>query len=115
MNRRIANPDSVRLASHTGIGDVNIVIASGQINTRAGTKGHVVVAGGIVKEGERSIGSVAGSSRVAQKSSYTDCRIFICSVGKQRSSAGSRIEVAFFAAFQRKETKCRIECAGGEA
>ncbi len=115
MNRRIANPDNVRLASHTDIGDIDVVIASCQIDTRAGTQGHVVVACGIAQEGERSIGSVVAASRVAQKGSCTNCRIFVCGVDKQGPSAGARIEVASCAAFERKETNCCIECAGGEA
>jgi hypothetical protein len=62
MNRRVANPNCVRLTSYTKVTDIDIVITGRQVDPSARTQGDVAAAGGVVKEGERAVSSIFAAS-----------------------------------------------------
>jgi hypothetical protein len=66
VNRRVANADRVRLASHTNISNLDVVIARCQIDASAGAQCNVAVTGGVVKQRKRPLGGVSAASGVAE-------------------------------------------------
>src|SRR5207248_1216639 len=54
-----ANADSARLARHSGGADIDIVVASGEINASLISQANVAVAGCVVEECIETTGSVA--------------------------------------------------------
>jgi hypothetical protein len=65
VNCRITDPNRTRLASHTGIADVDVVITGSQVDSCARTQRDVAVTGGVKKQRERSVGCVAATGGIA--------------------------------------------------
>ena len=47
MNCRVANPDSVRFTSNTNIADIDVIVASGKIDSGECAQRDVAVAGDV--------------------------------------------------------------------
>ena len=65
MNCRVTDSDCARLAGHTAIADVDIVITGSQIDACARTQRDVAVTSGVKKQRERSVGCVAAAGGIA--------------------------------------------------
>ncbi len=95
MNIRVAQANSVRLASHAVIADIDVVIACGQIDAGARAQSDVEAAGSVPKKGERTVGTVFCAGRVDQQRRSTGGRILVCRVEKERPSSSGRVKLAF--------------------
>jgi hypothetical protein len=65
VNCRLTEPDCTRLASHTAVADIDVVITGSQVDSCASTQRDIAAAGRIRKESERSVGRVEAASGVA--------------------------------------------------
>ena len=75
MNCRVAYPNLARLASHTAVTNINVVIAGGQVNTGRLSHGNVAAAGRIVNERLRTGARVTATCGRAFESLVTQGRV----------------------------------------
>ncbi len=80
MNCRVADSDSVGLASHTDVGDINIITVRGSLTASIAANGDIVIVGGIHKEGALTNRYVTITTDVADERITTDSRVAVASV-----------------------------------
>ena len=106
--------DRVRLARHTRVADVNVVIAGGKQAPCANAQGYVVDAGGVILQRSITHGRVGGPGSIGLQSKSTVGGVAnSLDVVAQRGTASGRVEIADGVAKERVIARRRVVTAGG--